>query len=278
MNPAIGLLTPVKAAIGQWLSAWHAQVYPDTPAFAEWAGRATHEAMAWAPARMVDSVEDMLSSWARNDNSGRPATSAYRPVVFIAVASDYTEPPGETGRPMTDRVPFSFAADDQRRSFRIRVLGADLRAQVVVVAHDAPTTSSMMAQLSLWTVERQRFKANYPFAGFSSEWPVTVLQADRMAITTPLGEQVSILSLDLTLRATMPMFYGPRDGEATDGNDPPGFPVVGEVNASQGQPDWLIGRPTGVSDAEWSAYLRLLSHSSRTSDVVLLPIQEGQRG
>lgn len=278
MNPAIGLLTPVKHAIGLWLSAWHAQVYPDTPAFVEWAGRATHEAMAFAPARMVDAVEDMLSSWARNDNSGAPGTSAYRPVVFVAVASDYTEPPGEAGRPLTDRLPFSFAADTLGRSFRIRTLSADLRAQVVVVAHEATTASSMMAQLCLWAVERQRFKSNYPFAGFTTEWPVIVLQADRLAIPTPLGEQVCVLSLDLTLRATMPMFYGPRDSDATDGNDPPGFAVVGQVDAVQGAPDWLIGRPTGVSDAEWSAYLRLLSHSSRTSDVVLLPITENRRG
>ena len=69
MNPPIGLVTPVKAATGQWLLEFFAQFHADTPQSVEWAARAPEKAMVWAPARMVDSVEEMLTTWRRNDNS-----------------------------------------------------------------------------------------------------------------------------------------------------------------------------------------------------------------
>lgn len=73
-----------------------------------------------------------------------------------------------------------------------------------------------------------------------------------MAVPTPIGEQLSILAVDLTLRATMPMFYGPKSGEPTDGNVPPGFPVVAEVAAAHAPT--LRG---SLTDAEWRAYLSM---------------------
>ena len=76
MQPLIGLLTPHKEALGRWLVDFHAKFQPDTPQNAEWAQRESQKAMAWAPARMVDQVEEMLSTWKRNDNSGAPGTSA----------------------------------------------------------------------------------------------------------------------------------------------------------------------------------------------------------
>ena len=85
MNPPIGLITPVKAALGGWLTEFYAAFQPDTAANVEWASRGVSKAMAWVPARMVDAVEDMLSSWRNNDNSGRAGTSAGTPGVLRRV-------------------------------------------------------------------------------------------------------------------------------------------------------------------------------------------------
>lgn len=256
--------------MGAWLVDFRAQFQPDTPANAEWAAREAAKAMVWAPARMVDQVESMLSSWARNDNSGRAGSSGFSPVMFVAMAADYTPTPGEAGRPMTDRLPFAFTDDTLRRSFRLRVISADIRAQVVAVCSDVLSASSMIGQLDLWATERQRFKAAYPFAGFSTDWPVVVQQGDRLGAATPVGEQVAILTLDLTLRASMPMFYGPAQDEPDDGNDPPGYPVLAGITTQQFD---VLGRPTGVDDDEWLAYLRSLRASPR-SEVVLAPVRE----
>jgi hypothetical protein len=276
MNPRIGLTTPVKAALGEWLVAFHGQAYPDTPAFAEWAARTPAQAMAWAPGRMVDQVSSMLSTWKRNDNSGRPATSAYLPVMFLAVAADYTETPGEAGRPLTDYMPVTLPGDTLERSFKVRVMQADLRAQVVAVASDPATAQSMMGQLCEWAKERRRFDATYGFIGFTSPWPVQILAADRLAVPTPEGEHVHILTLDLTVRAAMPMFYGPKPGDDTDGNDPPGFAVLNQI-AELGH-DPTLGPPSGVSVDEWRAFRQLTPGAPtpadtgpRNSTVVLWP-------
>jgi hypothetical protein len=252
MTPAIGLVTPVKAALGEWLTGFYAQFYPDTPAAVEWAARGTVKAMAWAPARMVDAVEDMLASWRKNDNSGGPSTSAYLPVVFIAVASDYTDTPGEAGRPLTDYMPISFDGDALHRSFRARLLNVDLRSQVVIVASDPLTAQSIMGQICMWAVERRTFKSRYAFAGFTTEWPVQIVGADRMAIPTPVGDQITILSVDLTVRATLPMFYGPANGAPNDGNTPPGYPVLTSIPVQGHDP--TLGPPTGVSAEEWARF------------------------
>lgn len=279
MNPRIGLLTPVKAALGEWLTDFHAQFLPDTQANAEWASRAAAKAMAWAPARMVDAVEDMLKSWSKNDNSGGASTSAFLPAIFVATAADYTETPGEAGRPLLDPMPISFPDDPQHRSFRVRVISADLRAQVVVAAGDTLTAMSMLGQLCTWASARPTLHAAYVHEGFATAWPVKVVGADRMAVPTPLGEQVCILSLDLTLRAGMPLFYGPAAGEPSDGASPPGFPVTAAVNVAGHRPG--IGAPTGVSAEEWAEFIRLspagtlqtpASDSRDAAGVVLWPL------
>ena len=280
MTPAIGLVTPVKAALGEWLTAFYAQFYPDTPATTEWQARGTVKAMAWAPARMVDAVEDMLGGWRKNNNSGNPSTSAYLPVVFIAVASDYTETPGEAGRPLTDYMPINFPGDTLKRSFRARLLGVDLRCQVVIVAGDALSAQSIMGQLCMWAVERRTFKSRYSFAGFTSDWPVQIVGADRMAIPTPIGEQVTILSVDLTVRATMPMFYGPAAGAPNDGQVPPGHPVILAIPVQGHKP--TLGPPTGVTPEEWAYYHRLTGAPLEPADdaasnavVMLAGVREG---
>jgi hypothetical protein len=277
MQPPIGLLTPAKAAIGQWLADFHGKFFePDTPANVEWAGRAAPLAMSWAPGRMVDQVEPMLSSWARNDNTGAPSTSASYPALFIAVAHDYTESPGEAGRTVVDWTPFAFPQDPECRSFRVRTMSADLRTQVVVVAPDQLTTMSMIGQLALWAVAKPKFTARYVFGGFASDWPITVLGGDRLAVPTPVGEQLSILALDLTIRVTLPMFRGPRGTEATDGLEPPGFPVVLDVETGH---DLSLGPPTGVTPAEWQHFRALVASADGVAQVVLDATAEvGARG
>lgn len=269
-----GRITPIKAAIGQWAGEFYAQFSPDTPALNEWVARGLKTSIVWAPGRMVDQVEEMLSSWRRNDNIGAAGTSAFSPVMFVAVATEYTGSPGEVGRPLTDYMPFSFPLDTLKRSFRLRMSSVDLRAQIAIVAPEALSAMSVIAQLDAWTVERRTFKSTFPFAGFNTQWPVQVLGADRMAISTPLGEHVAILTLDLTLRAAMPFFYGPQGDEPNDGNSPdPGYPVIAEVTNRH---DMTLGPPTGVTAEEWAAYARLTQAAtgSGPAQIVLGALRE----
>ena len=261
MNPKIGLITPVKVGLGHWLTDFYAQFQPDTASNAEWAARGNAKAMAWAPGRMVDAVEEMLSAWRNNDNSGKAGTSAYIPVLFAAVANEYTETPGEDGRPLTDRLPFSFPDDTLKREFQVSVMSADLRAQLVVVAQDQPSAMSIVGQLCLWAQARRTFTAPYAFAGFTSDWPARVISADRMAVSSPVSDNLTILTVDLTIRVGMPLFYLPFGADATDGQgvagslvNPPGFAVLTGVAARHNP---AIPRPANVSAEEWAAYIRM---------------------
>lgn len=251
MTPNIGLLTPVKAAFGEWLGQFYAAFQPDTPANVEWKARGQAKAMAWVPGRMVDAVEDMLSSWRTNANSDAASTSAYLPALFVAFASDYTETPSEQGRPITDKLPFTFPSDTVlKRSFRLRLMRADCRAQVVVVANDPLSAMSIIGQLSMAALDARAFPASFGFAGQTADWPVQIVAADRMAIPTPVGEHLTVLTVDFTLRASIPLFYG-LDGYTGANVDDPGQPVLEVVVAGH---DPAITRPAGVSAEEWRAF------------------------
>ena len=269
MNPPIGLLTPVKAAIGEWVKDFHAQFYADTPAGVEWAARDPRQACAWVPGRMVDQAQSMLDSWKRNDNSGTPGQSAFLPTLLIAVAPDWTQTPGEAGRTVMDWTDFSFPDDTNAQTFKLRTMSADLRAQVLVVASEPLTAMSMIGQLCVWADSNRRMQAPFVFNGFVSRWPTVRIGADPMAIPTPLGEQITTLALDLTFRATMPMFKGPTGTEATDGRTPPGFPVLADVNSGH---NMGLGPPTGVTAEEWAYFARLVTWSDGAAGARLAPL------
>lgn len=256
MIPRIGYLTPVKDAMGRWLGEWFAQFRPDTPANHEWATRQRARAMAWAPGRMVDAAEGMLSSWKTNDNTGKAGQSAFIPVLFAAIANEYTESPNEEGRHLTDDIPFSFPEDPDNRSYLLSLLKIDVRAQIVVVANDPATAQSMLAQLSKWAMSRQRFRASYGFHGFTSQWPVTIVQTERLAVPIPASENIVMLTLDLVLRCNIPQFTGPAEG----------FPVVEQIT-NQHNPE--MPKPEDITLAEWESWRAWVSEGA--PKVVLSP-------
>jgi hypothetical protein len=251
----IGLVTPVKFALGEWLAQFHQQAYPDTPANAEWCARETKKACVWASARMVDTVETMLAGWRNNaNNEPKVGTAAMLPVVFIAMATEYIETSPDQGRSSLAPIEIKFPGDPQDRLFRMRLMSADIRCQIAVVASEQASVMSLIGQLCGWTLERHTVRAVFPFEhlGITTAWPVRIVPAERMSIQTPLGEHIKAMTLDLTIRASMPMFYAPKPGDATDGNTPPGFPTIQQVE-HEFTPS--LGIPTGVDAAEWRMFM-----------------------
>lgn len=251
MTPLVGYLTPVKDALGRWLGDWFSNFRPDTPANAEWAARPRVQSMAWAPGRMVDAAQDMLSSWKTNDNNGRTGQSAFLPVLIAAIANEYTEAPAEDGRHLTDDLAFSFPDDTQHRSFRLSMLSIEVRVQIVVAANDPGTAMSMLAQLSKWAMSRQRFHASYTFRGFTTPWPVRIIQSDRLAVPSPVGDNIVMMALDLVLRCSVPQFNGPAEG----------FPVVQQIDNAH-NPD--MPRPEDIPLAEWNSWKAWVSDGCPT--------------
>ncbi len=245
--------TPIKAAFGRYLHAFHSQLVGDTRTLAEFAVRDFAKAAVWAPDRMADQVEEMLKAWRKNDTSQADRGTPYLPVMIVALAKDYVPWQPDVGRTAPDELDVMIPADAKGRAFRMRVAGAEIRAQVVFCASDSDTARSMALQFNLWTqaVPNRRFFAQYPLAGISEDWPVMLEMPDVQAINTQTeATNITILAADLTLRATIPMLrYPAHSASDADGKgagtqaDPDGYLTVHEV---QGYPHAGIAGSTAL--------------------------------
>jgi hypothetical protein len=107
----------------------------------------------------------------------------------------------------------------------------DIRVQIVIFASEEVSARGIVSQLLLFlsNPNNRRFQANYSFEGFTSGWSVKIQTPDITVSSIPHGEQsnLTILTLDLTLTANMPLFYKPS---ATDLNDDKGDSVTGKSN------------------------------------------------
>lgn len=234
------MFEPVKIALGCYMAGFYAGIVPTTTALKEYCARGLEKSIAFAPSRMVDAAEEMLASWQRNDTDGATTRPAKLPVILVAVAKDYIP----VGRDYTRQTPESqwviLPGDAKERVFSLRTLAGEIRAQILIVASDEPTARSLAAQFLLYTdaVDEHRFNAEYSFAGVVSKFPVQLESTDipAQSIATE-AKNLTMLALDLSLRATVPLFSSPKDGEPNDGkgtdgdeNDPHGFLVVVQTN------------------------------------------------
>lgn len=232
-------MKPVEQAIGRWLGVYFSQLVPLTPAMDAYCARPLERAIAFVPGRMVDSAQEMLNLWTRNDSKGGPTTPADMPVILVAVAQDMTT----TGRDYTiqvaDPVKCSIPDDPKERVFELRTSSMDYRVQLLFCAHDPDTARALAAQFALFvdTPRHKTLQAVWRFAGIDTEWPVKLESPDvaAMRIQTE-AKNLTMLALDGTLKATIPLYRAPGAGEPNDGKgsgtkeDPHGFPVVSVMN------------------------------------------------
>ena len=227
------MFEPVKAGLGRYLGRWFDSLVPTTPSMQRYRIRPLGQAILWAPGRMVDAATDMVASYQRNATDGGDATRPYQmPVTLVAVAKDYEPARRGYTRQITDFTPIILDQDPLQRLFKVRTIAGELRAQIVVAAHDEPTARSLAAQWGLWVDTHRRFSAAFPFAGFDHEYPVQIETPETPAsVVASDVSNLTILALDMTLLCTVPLFSSPLPGEPNDGrgsdddpNNPHGFP------------------------------------------------------
>ncbi|QFY42984.1 hypothetical protein F6R98_10460 [Candidatus Methylospira mobilis] len=234
------MFQPVKAGFGEYMGAFYAQLSVTTMPMREFCTRGLAKSIAFVPGRMIDSVEEMLGLWQRNDNDNAPTQPRKLPVVLVAVDKDYTPTARDFTRQVVDAQWLTIPSDTKERAFKIRTIAGDIRAQVVVIAADDPTAKSIAAQFDLFidSPSNRAFNAAYEFAGQVMDWPVMLETSDTPASNIKVeAKNLSILALDLNLHTTIPLFDAPKDGEVSDGKgaagdagDPSGYPVVIQTN------------------------------------------------
>lgn len=236
------MFEPVKHGFGQYLGGMFSSLSPTTKALAEYVQRPLNQAMLWAPGRMVDMAEEMLQAWQRDDSRGDPTPAYTMPVILVALAKEsaLTEP--RLHHAVANPEYVVLPDDPKDRLFKLRTFPGELRAQLAIAAHDEPTARSLASQVLLWTeaMPNRRFAATYRFAGFDVCWPVRIELAQEPAQLVPTeAKNLTLLALNLTLHATVPLYQAPKPGEPNDGqgdpsnpDDPAGYPFLTEIDAN----------------------------------------------
>lgn len=250
------MLQPIKAAFGRFMGRYHAALVPTTKPLESYVTRELGKAIAWAPARMIDAAEDMLSLWMRSDIHDAPTQPPDMPAIVVAMAKDYTPTGRDFTRQVADREMVTIPTDPKGRMFGLRTAAGDIRAQIVIFATDEPTARSLASQFLLFldATPNRRFLARYRFAGQNMDWPVQVETPDAPAMNIQTeAKNLTVLAIDITLRAEMPLFDAPKHGEANDGKgtpgnveDPAGYPVVQEIGVVSSEAGSTTGEAADI--------------------------------
>lgn len=247
------MLQPVKTAFGQYMTGFYESIVPTTKSLQEYVARGLAKSMVWAPERMVDAAEDMLAAWYKNDTDDAATQPPKLPVVIVAMAKDYIPTGRDYTRQVSELVDITLPDDVKERYFKVRTIDGDVRAQIAIFAQDEPTAKSIASQFLLYIDEmpHRRFDARYTFAGQNLDWPVQIESTDAPAMNIQTdAKNLTILAVDITLKAHIPLFEAPKDDDPNDGkgtpgdaNDPSGYPVVVEV----GSDDMVTDKQTVVN-------------------------------
>lgn len=232
------MFEPVKVGLGEFLQEFYDEVVPTTKALHEFVDRGFPYCAAWAPARMVDKAEEMLSQWQRNDTHQGSTRPPSLPVILVGVAKDWTPAERSYTTQVPDPVDITFPDDPKQRYFRVKVVAGEVRAQLAFFASDEPTAKSLAAQFLLFldSASRRTFMARYPFAGMDHKYPAQVSAPDNPAMSIETSNRnLTVLAVDVVLRVTVPIFMAPKPGEVNDDqgvpgtDDPAGYPLVTQV-------------------------------------------------
>jgi hypothetical protein len=234
------MLEPIKIGLGGYMAAFYASLVPTTKAMPEFIARGLAKSIIWAPTGMIDKAEEMLSSWQRNDTDSAATMPAKLPVIIVAIARDYVPTGRDFTRQLADSIPVMIPDDIKERDFGLRTIAGDIRAQIAIFAADEPTAHSIASQFCLFLdgATNRRFHANFTFAGVTDGWPVQIEAPDSPVISVQTEvNNVVIMAVDLTLKATIPLFDAPKVGNPNNDGlgvpetiDPSGYMTVVEVD------------------------------------------------
>lgn len=240
------LFLPVKIGLGEYMGRFKqsfAVTHNDTDAVQEFSTRPLARSIVFAPSRMGDAIEDILSAWRKNTNEdGKTQSTAFLPVMAIAVARDYTPASPSQGMMLGDAIDIKIPNYPDERNLKLEVIRGQLRVQVVVIAAEDSSAKSLMARFCHFVrrYDNRGFDAVYRLAGVDdvwfNEWDSQDLYPSSVSIAQT---NLAIQKVDLMLNITIPMVYGAAVGQPNSGlgtgtnNDPFGLPVVTQINVWQ---------------------------------------------
>lgn len=229
----------LKKGFGLFMGRFYAGLYPDTPAMESYVERGLTKSIVIAPGRMIDTVEEMLKAYQKNENNRptepyRPGANALFPIIVVAVAKDYIPTGGDFGGKQVGRRLVALEDGAGASVYGYRQAMGDVRVQVAVMSAEEATARSLAAQFSLFIgeVKNRRFPVTFPWRSYELQIMCMLETPDIMfSKVDPENQNMTILVADVTLKAVFPYLDAPRPGEENDGstNDPPGYPLVEQI-------------------------------------------------
>lgn len=247
-----GDLFPIKQAFGEFMSRWYATLYGDTQAVAEFAARGMGKCVKLVPGRMVDDVQSMLASYQR-DQQGPHGSNALLPIVLVAMARDYTTTGGDWAGRQAQRQLVCLSDEPGASIYGYRQAMHDVRTQLAIIAAEEMSARSLAAQFGLFLGDQggnRRFYAQHTWGQYTKDLPVMIENPDIMFSVAGQSKTMTVLVADITLKALIPYFDAPKEGEDNDGttNNPPGYPRVTSVTiALEGASEGLTVTEDGNS-------------------------------
>ncbi|MAD95833.1 MAG: hypothetical protein CMB99_00755 [Flavobacteriaceae bacterium] len=223
-------LQPFQVGLGEYLGRFHASIVPLTKQVEEFANRPQTQAMAFASGRMVDDAQKMVDQY-RSDTGNGKTPGTRLPAIIVAMDPEVVP----TGRDFVNQVStdqYVRFSESDTRVFKLRTMAIDQRVQVAIAAHEPATAKAIAAQLLLFMDADRYIYPQYEFAGHTRRWRAMIETPESPASRVDTEEaNLTLLAIDLVLKATIPIYTAPAPGEPNDGSSltPPGYPVVNEV-------------------------------------------------
>ena len=204
----------VKVAFSEYIGDFYRSISATTKPMIEFRSRGLEKSIAWCPSRMIDTAEEMLSQWQRNDTDNAPTNPSKLPVILVAMAKDYVPTSREYTRQVAERQFVGIPEDTKGRMFGLRYISADIRTQICIFAADEPTARSIAAQFCLYidAMSNRTFNALHEFAGFKLPFGIQLETSDAPAMNIQTdAKNLTILAIDLTLRCSVTIFDNTAD-------------------------------------------------------------------
>lgn len=246
------LFLPIKAAFGEYMGRFKQSLvntHSDTNAVQDFDNRVLKSSIVFAPSRMADAIEEILSAWRKNTNANQAQSTAFLPVIAVAIARDYTPASPSQGMMLADPIDIKIPNYPDERNLKLEIIRGQLRVQVVVIAPDDSTAKSLIARFCHFVrrYDNRGFNALYRLAGVNESWFNVWDSQDIYPLSVSIQQSnVVIQKVDLLLNIAIPMVYG-ASADANSGmgsgtpDDPFGYPVLTQINMGQiNMPDKVL--------------------------------------
>lgn len=222
-------LNEIKQGFGLYMGEYFRQLMPTHAAIMDMRQRGLNKSIILAPDRMIDALNEQLAYYREHSNKVAMA-QAQLPVILVAMSKDAIPSMADFAvQPASPRF-VCFPSDERRRVFKLQTAIMERRVQLAFLGSEEGSVRSLAAQFILFSArpEYRRMNATYHLIqGVVEPFPVNLETSENPAANVKLDQDnLTALTIDLTLKETVPFLITPESERGEFGPDSDGYNVV----------------------------------------------------